>query len=714
MTVQTVRPDSTVLSTGGIVGVGGGVTIHGATSDASTTTGVTANGDNKYAVLGLANPGVALTGTQRVRAWRIRVDAARTAADLGHSQRAQVKLRDVSNRLSETDTIDYNSTAVKQFVGPWRPNAPGKQPWNNTNLNNMRMDVVWPTRVNNAVEWLEVRGLFVDFDYNDQPTVSGVDLTGFTTTSFPDVIWTTADADGDLQTAFQVKVFITGDTVVGGFNPETSTLAKWDSGIRTGNAQNITVEKALLNGTQYTAYVKVAQAWSGPEGPLWWSTWVAGTARTVSLTPPAAVTVVTTQLTTQLPDYKVLHTITAGSPGGGASNEIQLQQLEKLSRVRGDFYNWLHPQISSCGGVTMDTSGFYSRLGVNSFASLPLDTVSPATGDTGGRMIAWNPSVGPFSGLDIGAPNAAWTDDASPYLVPCVPGVPTRVSWWVRARSGSFTTRIIALGVDANNATIVGGGFNSFSPVTVTTTWQRMELAFTPIAGTVYLQLSLENSTPVTGVEILLHAISVGPDRGAGMPHQEGIGIYLATPPDTSWTDVRHKEIVTGIPSGGKVYIGDDEVIPGRPKIYRARSVTVVSGQTVSGPWTYYNAYTAPPATTLMRDPYDKEQAVKLKRDGRTSETIVEDSSVFHAVGRDRDPIVMSDWQGGADGKMTIYWETIAERRGIENLVRSGRPVLVQWHDGGARYVRFGSREFTIWDKGAGVFEGEFVETDRP
>jgi hypothetical protein len=624
-----------------------------------------------------------------------------------------VKLRDVSNRLSETDTWDYSSTAVKQFIGPWRPNAPGKQAWNNTNLNNMRMDLVFPTRVNNAVEWLEVRGLFVDFDYNDQPTVSAIDISGFGTTSFPDVIWTTADADGDLQTAFQVRVFITSDTVVGGFNPATSTLAKWDSGVRQGNAQNITVEKALSNTVQYTPYVKVAQAWAGPEGPLWWSAWTAGTARTISLTPPAAPTVAVTALTTQLPDYKLLHVITAGSPGGGASNEIQLQRLEKLSRIRGNFYNWLHPQISSCGGVTMDTSGFFSRLAAT-MNTLALDTVSPATGDTGGRMISWNPSVGAFSGLDIGAPNAAWTDDSPSYLVPCVPGVPQRISWWVKTRAGTFATRIIAIGVDATNTAVPGGGFNSFSPVTLTTTWQRMELAYTPIAGTVYMQISLENNTPTTGVEVHLHAISVGPDLGAGMPHQEGIGIYLSTPPDTSWADVRHDEIVTGIASGNRVWIADNEIIPGRPIIYRVRSVTVVSGQTVSGPWVYYSQYVAPPSTTIMRDIYDPEQALKLKRDGRDSEVNEEDMATWHASGRNADPITMSDWYGGDDGKMTLYWDSIAEKRTIKQLVRSTRPLLVQYHDGGARYVRFMNREWTNWDATGGVFNGDYLEGDRP
>lgn len=711
MTVNTLRPNALSFSTGGIIGVGGGVTIHGATSDNNDTTGVRASQDNAYAILGLTDP-TALASNQRVRAWRIRGRVARTVADSGHLQRAQVRLRDTDNTLSEYDEWRYASTPIKEFIGLWRPNAPGKKAFSTALNNRLRLDIAWPTRTGGAVEWLEVRELYVDLDYNDQPVVSAVDLTGYTTTSYPDVVFTYGDTELDPQVRFRAKVFVQSDTTAGGFNPETSTLAAWDSGEVSGNAQAITLTKSLKNGVAYVPYVKAAQAWNGPEGPYWWSAWVAGTARTVALTPPAVPSVSLLHLTT-LPDYRVLHDVTAGSPGGGASNTIQLQVLEKCFRDRGPFYNWVHPQIQSCGGITIGTDGFYSRQAAF-LSSLPLDGAAPETGKTGARMISWLPTVGAFSGLDIGLDNNATTDEQPPYLWPSIPGLAMRASVWMRTRSGTFSTRLHHLSVDATNTLVSGGDQVSGGGVTLTAAWQRLELAFTPPANSIYGRLSIENVTPTTGVEVLLHGIQVGPDPGVGAQLQGGIGKYLAFPPDTSWVNLRSREVMSGIASGSHVYVHDNEIIPGRPVIYRARSVTTVSGQEVVGPWVYYNNYEPIPATTLLRDPYEGENVLKLKRDGSASENNEEDMSVWHASGRNEDPITLSDWRGGQDGSIKLSWDSALEKKIIRDLVRSTRPLLIQWFDGGATYIRFTSRSYDVVASDFGYFSGDYIETERP
>jgi hypothetical protein len=708
VTVQTVRPDSTSLSTG-VTGVGGAVTNHGALSDVSDTTGITATVDNGYTVLGLANP-TALASNQRVKQWRIRMRVARTTADQ-HVQRVEVKLRDAANRLSAADTISYGSTAVAEFAGPWRANGPGNIAFTNTILNAMRMDVVWRPRINGANEWLEARGAFVDFDYNTQPVVSGVSLSGVTTTSFPDVNWSYTDTEGDPQVRFRVKVFETAIATAGGFDPETAQTA-YDSGEMTGNATNITVTKSLLNGTAYTPYVKAAQAWPGPEGAYWWSAWVGGSSATIALSPPAAVTRTTT-IINSLPDYRALHVIVPGSPGGGTSNDIQLQVLEKTARVRGNFYNWAHAQIASCGAITYGTDGFYPRSGT--IKSLPLDTAFPgdAQSDVGTRMISWTPSAA--NGLDIGWPNTnPLTDETPPYVWPAINNVQMRVSLWARIRgAGSFTTKLHHISVDYANVTQVGGD-QSGSAVALTNSWQRLEFSTNPVSGAVYGRIFFENFGANTGVEVNITGIQVGPDPGANAMLQSGIGRWMPFPPDSPWVDVRTREVLTGYASGASVYIVDNELYPGRPLIYRARAVTTVSGQQVVGQWTYFSMYCPTIGTTMIRDPYQPDNVLLAKRDGRSDETNVTDEAVFHASGRDGDPITLSDWVGGQDGSMILSWESIQEEKNIRDLVKSTRPILVQWHNGGASYVQFGSRSWKHWDANGGQFTGDYIEKDRP
>jgi hypothetical protein len=708
--VATVQPNAAYKQSTNIVLLGGATSAWQGEGDASDTTGVTASADNAWVQTELATP-TALASNQRVRAWRGRYHVARTAAD-GHTQEARFRLRDTDGSASAYDAIRYGSpTPVKEFVGPWRSFGVASKPFSNTLLARLRLETVWPARILGAPQWLEVRGVFIDFDYNTQPTVATVAFSSLTTTSFPDVTWDYDDTENDPQVAYRLKVFLTSVATAGGFDPETSGQAVYDSGIQSGSQQFATVGgKGLLNGQAYTAYVKVAQAWAGPEGTLWWSNWGNSASGTIVFSPPAAPTAALTAITT-LPDYRLLHTITAGSAGGGTTSDIQLQVLEKTFRDRGNFYNWAHPQIVSCGALTYGVDGFYTRLAAT-LTSYPLDTAHPAgpLADVGSRMISWNPSVGAFSGLDVGLDNNASTDEQPPYIWPAVPGLAMRLSVWARTRSGTFVTKLHHISVNAANGSLqdaVG------SQVTLTTSWQRLEVTFTPPAGAIYGRGSVENVTPTTGVETLWTGWQVGPDPGAGAILQGGIGKYLSTAPATSWTDVRTREVLTGYASGAKAYIVDNE-LSGRPVIYRARQVTTITGQSVSGPWAYYSSYVASPTTTIIRDPYQPDNVLLAKRDGRSSEANTADMATFHAAGRDGDPITLTDWVGGRDGSMIIAWESVLEERLIRELVRSPRPLLVQWHDGGASYVQFVSWEWTHFDASGGRFTGDYIEKGRP
>lgn len=867
MLTQSLRPSGISYTNGTLALIGGGTTTWGNLSDNNNVTRVKGTSSPwAYQVYNLTNPGTALVeGSQRVSGWSYRIRMARTAADQ-HRQYARMRLRDTDNAFAPEDTfgVTVSGASPVEYSSPKRSSGPGGRGWNNNLLNRLRLDITWATRIGGAVDWPEVAEAFVDVDFQDRPVISGVDLADYTLTTKPTVGWTFT-GDGVDQVRFRVKVFRQVDTVVGGFDPATAKNAVWDSGERSGSARDIVLEKDLTNGVAYVPYVAGAQAWWGPEGPLWWSTYVAGPSRTVVLTPPAAVSPALALIST-LPDYRALHTLTAGSPGGGASSDIQLEVLEKCFRLRGAFYNWAHPQISSTGAITLGVDGFYSRQAAT-LLSLPLDTAAPeGPGQSGARMISWTPSVGAFSGLDIGLDNNATADESPPYLWPAIPGLPMRASIWMRVRSGSFVTRLHHLSVDNTNVVVAGGDQAQGGTTTLTTAWQRLELAFTPpsaatsnvnpffngsvaswsgvngatptptsaqfhegsgamritpdgvtaaprvqseamaiaagqkvdahawmrspgttptvgmtiryysdaagtvflskvgalaaivastwteyfvsdiapanaqsyriapeysgtptagqlldvdeatgaTAGAIYGRLSIENVTPTTGVEVLLHGVQVGPDPGVGAQFQAGIGRYLPFPPDTLWTPVRHAEAVAGIASAGKVYILDNELPAGRPVIYRTRSTTLASGQVVTGPWTYYNAYLPPPAQTILRDPYQNENVMIIKRDGRTATSHDSDTAVFHASGRDGDPISLTGWRGGTDGSMLIAWESALELKRVRDLVRSGRALFVQWHDGGSSYIQFTSRGEDMAASDWGRFNGEYIEKERP
>jgi hypothetical protein len=83
-----------------------------------------------------------------------------------------------------------------------------------------------------------------------------------TDTTFPSVVWTYADADGDPQNAYEIKVF--DSTTYGGasFDEDTSTPTV-TTGIVTSSNNGQTLEADLADGTTYRAYVRVAQLVNG-------------------------------------------------------------------------------------------------------------------------------------------------------------------------------------------------------------------------------------------------------------------------------------------------------------------------------------------------------------------------------------------------------------------------------------------------------------------
>ncbi len=101
--------------------------------------------------------------------------------------------------------------------------------------------------------------LGLEITYNEPPVGTATGPTGTVVTARPSVTWTYSDADGDVQTAYQVRVFNATQYGAPLFDPFSSTAA-WDSGKVFSAATSVVVGTDLPSGPAYRAYVYVWHA----------------------------------------------------------------------------------------------------------------------------------------------------------------------------------------------------------------------------------------------------------------------------------------------------------------------------------------------------------------------------------------------------------------------------------------------------------------------
>lgn len=301
MTVTTVRPTSTDRNSN--VGTSGAASAFSVLDDSPLNDATQAQGTAHGGTLWLGIPSVTLAATERLRGARIEVRCSHDGVDVGHSEAVNVGFRDpTTNKLGPQFQAKTASVLIAgsfdQQVGGYNTSAPGGAAWSQAIIDRLQVVLFWLASVN-GTGFLKISEVYVDYDVSTRPAVSGVTPSGYTTSTRPNIAWTTTA--GAPQTAWQVKVF--NSVTYGGssFSADTST-ADYDSGAQAGDAADHTLASDLVNGVTYKAYVRAAQDWSGPEGSTWYSDWAVSSAFTVSLTPPPTpVVAVTTQ--TGLPQY---------------------------------------------------------------------------------------------------------------------------------------------------------------------------------------------------------------------------------------------------------------------------------------------------------------------------------------------------------------------------------------------------------------------------
>jgi hypothetical protein len=397
-------------------------------------------------------------------------------------------------------------------------------------------------------------------------------------------------------------------------------------------------------------------------------------------------------------------------PGGYGAGSIVVEAVQRISDTitRGPAPMLLHPQIHSSGALTTGTDGFSARVATDSVAFRQLDRVPPeAPSNTTGGMIEWRIRTGVSAYLDIGAPDGVATDGSHPYLIPVVPGRAITASAWLWA-SAAVTVRLVLYTVNNVNTAI---GLDFSSTVVLTTTPQRVTVSGTPAAGCVWARLAVEDNSSTANVSVFL----TQPRARASVDADEfWPGQVFAF----SRYTVRNGTQALPTDGSDTITVVDHEAPPGRYVLYDAYlSATLNVGQTIaSGRSTPIPVYMDLPATTLLKDPFQPENAMVCQILADHAVTQDEDAGVFHPLGADGDPVVWRDWLSGEDGTIAVFASSELERYRLDQLHPSARPLLIQWAEGGGSYIRITDRKKTPLKLPAGYWRADFtyVQTRRP
>jgi hypothetical protein len=296
MPVQTLRPFGQ-LAIASISAVGAASAVI-ATSDDSDASYVIGTAINAYLKMSFTNMSPGLTATQRVKTCRLRLRAARGTGSTHCHNGYTALYSELGGSPVAKLSLSLCSTTIVTFFGPTSNRAPGGRAWTEAEVN--ALDSYTQFFADNAGGAAFYRNYeqYIDVDVRNQPTLAAPTVTNFSNNSRPTVSWVYSDTDGELQTAWQVKVFSSAVYSIPGFSPDVNTPV-YDSAAHLGAQASWALTSDLQNGTTYKAYVKVGKNWNGPEGAYWYSAWGVSSAFTVVyvLVPPYTPAVTAAALT---------------------------------------------------------------------------------------------------------------------------------------------------------------------------------------------------------------------------------------------------------------------------------------------------------------------------------------------------------------------------------------------------------------------------------
>jgi len=262
MATTVLRPNANWNNDSIFTITGGSATVHAALADNDDATFITRTSNTVPASYEGEFGTTTLSATEQVTSVNLRARIA-----VGTAGIAQFSLGVITDRNGRT--VYYSVPITKQNTLSLSTvdfalnmtTAPNGGAWTQTLIDNLVFK--FTDNATASGDKTSVYAVFVDVVTTAQPTVTVTAPSGsITTTSFPSVVWTYADTDGDPQSAYEIKIFDSTTYGGSGFSPDTSTPTV-ETGIVASSNNGQTLEADLANSTTYRAYVRVAQLTNG-------------------------------------------------------------------------------------------------------------------------------------------------------------------------------------------------------------------------------------------------------------------------------------------------------------------------------------------------------------------------------------------------------------------------------------------------------------------
>lgn len=262
MATYTLRPNANWNNDSLFTITGGSGSVHAALADNSDTTYITRTSTTVPASYEAEFETQSLSATEKVVSVNLRARIS-----VGTEGSASFSLGVITDRNGRT--VSYSVPITKQNTLALGTvdfalnltSAPNGTTWNQTLLDNLVVKFV--DNATTSADRTNVYELYIDVVTTAQPSVTVTAPSGsITNTSFPSVVWTYSDADGDPQSAYEIKIFDSTTYSAGTFSADTSTPTV-ETGIVASSNNGQTLEADLANSTTYRAYVRVAQLLNG-------------------------------------------------------------------------------------------------------------------------------------------------------------------------------------------------------------------------------------------------------------------------------------------------------------------------------------------------------------------------------------------------------------------------------------------------------------------
>jgi len=406
--------------------------------------------------------------------------------------------------------------------------------------------------------------------------------------------------------------------------------------------------------------------------------------------------------------------------GGASQVDYELVEFTDLTPQHSVIVNRLQPQLALGGETSNSTAGFFTR------SNKDVVTFDRSQAFTGEGCIRWDSGQAAGSAiLDIGTGLAVFDPTYTPC---CVPGTQDTLSYYVMAATGTHSLRLICTSIDQTGA-VVGSATTGATNATITTAWQRLPVTHTAQTGAVGYRISLEN----TAGDLTPFYIDAGQlEEGAtASVWHEGQGVAPIWQPVRGALTANIADQRTGL-----AVCYDREAAPGVIRLYRAATIVAypsgTNGTSPTSTWVAAKLSLLDGGTSVvLKDPQNPAHDIRIRADG-LSEVISEDQDSQHPIrppavqGFGQRPVITSDWISGVGGSMTLTVTDDLEWYRLLQLLETKSALLLQFPEGGQRYVRLAGDR--TWARTPVAPDGRmtrpsrylrtvnltFVEVDRP